>query len=104
RAYDVVVAMNPDDGNYGNNAGFWCREAGDYADSLKYYLASVKASPDDQNFLNDTGLVYLYHFEAEKDKALPLFERVLDLVRRGHEPTRGYWDALENLCKYWFEK
>lgn len=34
-----------------------------------------------------------------------MFEKVVALVEEdGQEPVRGYWDTLENLCKYWFEK
>lgn len=105
RAYDAVCAKNPAVGRYGNNAGFWFRDVGrDYEKSLKYYLASVKAAPDDQDFLNDTALIYLFHLPDRKDACLPMFEKVLRLVERdGQPPVRGYWDALENLCKYWFE-
>jgi tetratricopeptide (TPR) repeat protein len=106
RAYDAVCAKNPAVGRYGNNAGFWFRDVGrDYEKSLKYYLASVKAAPDDQDFLNDTALIYLFHLPDRKEACLPMFEKVLRLVERdGQPPVRGYWDALENLCKYWFEK
>ena len=102
----LALAKNPTVGSFGNNAGFWFRDHGkDYEKSLKYYLLSVKAEPDDQNFGNDTGLVYLYHLEDRKDRCLPLFEKVLCLVEKdGQEPMRGYWDALENLRKYSFEK
>ena len=105
-AYDVLCAGNPAVGNFGNNAGFWFRDVGrDYEKSLKYYLLSVKAAPDDQDFLNDTALLYLFHLTDRKERCLPLFEKVLRLVEKERqEPVRGYWDALENLCKYWFEK
>jgi hypothetical protein len=33
-----------------------------------------------------------------------MFEKVVRLVEKdGAKPMRGYWDTLENLCKYWFE-
>jgi hypothetical protein len=105
RACDVVVERNPGEGRYGNNAGFWYREARDYERSLRHYLASCEAAPDDQDFLNDTGLIYLFHFPGRKDECPPFLERAVALVEeQGQPPERGYWDALENLCKYWFEK
>jgi tetratricopeptide (TPR) repeat protein len=106
RAYDALVAKNPSEGSYGNNAGLWFRDVGrDYEKSLKYYLASVKAAPDDQDFLNDTALIYLFHLADRKEACLPMFEKVRRLVEKDRQPPiRGYWDTLENLCKYWFEK
>jgi tetratricopeptide (TPR) repeat protein len=106
RGYDAVVAKNPHDGRYGNNAGLWFRDAGkEYRKSLKYYLAAVKAAPDDQDFVNDAALIYLFHVTDRKDACLPMFEHVVALVEKdGQPPARGYWDTLENLCKYWFEK
>ncbi len=105
RAYDVAVARNPLVGRYGNNAGFWYRDYGkDYDKSLKYYLASVEAEPREQDYVNDTALIYLFHMKGEEqEKCLPLFERVLEIVEEdGAPPGRGYWDTLENLCRYWF--
>lgn len=33
------------------------------------------------------------------------FDKVVALVEEdGQEPVRGYWDTLENLCKYWSER
>jgi tetratricopeptide (TPR) repeat protein len=106
RAYDAICEKNPAEGSYGNNAGLWFRDVGkDYEKSLKYYLASVKAEPDDQDFLNDTALIYLFHLTDRRKLCLPMFEKVLRLVETdGQPPVRGYWDALENLCKYWFEE
>lgn len=106
RAYDALCEKNPQEGSYGNNAGLWFRDVGkDYEKSLKYYLASVKAAPDDQDFLNDTALIYLFHLTDRRKQCLPMFEKVLRLVETdGQEPARGYWDALENLCRYWFEE
>ena len=106
RAYDAIVAKNPDDGRYGNNAGLWYRDIGrDYEQSLRYYLASVKAEPEDQDYVNDCALIYLFHLTDRKETCLPMFEKVRALVEEdGQEPVRGYWDTLENLCKYWFER
>jgi tetratricopeptide (TPR) repeat protein len=105
-AYDALCAKNPGEGSYGNNAGLWFRDVGkDYEKSLKYYLASVKAEPDDQDFVNDTALIYLFHLTDRRKLCLPMLEKVLRLVESdGQAPVRGYWDALENLCKYWFEE
>ena len=106
RAYDVVCEKNPGEGSYGNNAGLWFRDVGkDYEKSLKYYLTSVKAAPDDQDFLNDTALIYLFHLTDRRKLCLPMFEKVLRLVEKdGQPPVRGYWDTLENLCMYWFQE
>jgi tetratricopeptide (TPR) repeat protein len=106
RAYDAVCAKNPKNGVYGNNAGFWFRDFGrNYTKSLKYYLLAVKASPDEQDYVNDAALIYLFHVTSKKDACRPMFEHVLELVDKDRQPAqRGYWDALENLCKYWYEE
>jgi tetratricopeptide (TPR) repeat protein len=103
---DAVCAKNPSEGRYGNNAGLWFRDVGrDYELSLKYYLRSCEAAPDDQDFLNDTGLIYLFHLTDRKEECRRYFDRVVALVEEeGQEPVRGYWDTLENLCKYWFDR
>lgn len=106
RAYEALCTKNPSDGSYGNNAGFWFRDVGkDYEASLRWYLRSVEAEPEDQDFLNDTGLLFLFHLTDRKDQCLPYFQKVLQAVEDDERaPERGYWDALENLCKYWFER
>ncbi len=105
RAYTALTEKNPGEGSFGNNAGFWYRDRGkDYEKSLKWYQASVAASPDDQDYLNDCALIWLFHLRDQKEKSLPMFNHVLALVEvDGQAPKRGYWDALENLCKYHFE-
>jgi len=112
RGYDLLIEKNPLEGRFGNNAGFFYRDRGpkdtrpeNWEKSTRYYQASVEAEPEDQDYLNDTGLMFLFHLRDRKHECLPLFEKVLRLVEEeGQEPIRGYWDALENLCKYWFEE
>ena len=54
--------------------------------------------------LNDTGLIYLFHFPERKAEGLPYFLKTVALVQEGDQkPERGYWDALENLCKHYWE-
>ncbi len=105
RAYDALCAANPQLGRFGNNAGLWYRDVGhDYEKSLKYYQKAVDAQPEDQDYINDTALIYLFHLRDRKEVSLPMFLKVVALVEdEGQEPVRGYWDALENLCKYYFE-
>ncbi len=105
RAYDALVRANPSDGRFGNNAGLWYRDVGrDYEKSLRYYQAALAAAPDDLDYVNDTAVIYLFHLRDRKDAALPMFLRVReDVETHGRAVCRGYWDALENLCKYWYE-
>ena len=105
RACDALVAANPHDGRFGNNAGFWFREeAKDHDTSARFYAEAVAASPDDQDFLNDTGFVYLEHLRDWKERCEPLFLAARRLVEEdGQQPIRGYWDALEHLCRYYYE-
>jgi tetratricopeptide (TPR) repeat protein len=89
-----------------NNLGMIHRDiTGNYPESLKWYLVATERAPDSQDILNDTALIYLFHFSGtEQKKALPMLLKVISLVEEdGLPPERGYWDALENLCKYYWE-
>lgn len=91
-------------GDAANNLGFFFREIADYEESLAWYLRAVERAPENQDILNDTGLIYLFHFPAEKAKGLPYFLKTVALVEEGDQkPERGYWDALENLTKHYWE-
>ncbi len=105
RACDALVAANPDDGRFGNNAGFWFREqAQDYDTSLRFYRAAVAASPQDQDYACDTGYLYLHHLRDRRERCEALFLAARRLVEEDDAtPTRGYWDSLEHLCRYYFE-
>ena len=37
-------------------------------------------SPEDQDYLNGTALIYLFHLRDRKEKSLPLFLKILALV------------------------
>jgi tetratricopeptide (TPR) repeat protein len=91
-------------GDAANNLGFYYREVRQYGRSLAWYLKSCERAPENQDILNDTGLIYLYHRPRERANGLPYFEKVLALVLQGDQkPERGYWDALENLAKHYWE-
>ena len=92
------------DGDAANNLGFYYREVKKYRESLDWYLKGVERAPENQDILNDCGLMYLFHFPREKAKGLPYFVKTVALVAEGDQkPIRGYWDALENLCKHYWE-
>jgi tetratricopeptide (TPR) repeat protein len=91
-------------GDAANNLGYHFREVPKYDDSLAWYLKSVERAPENQDILNDTGLMYLFHFPKRKAEGLPYFLKTVALVKEGDQkPERGYWDALENLCKHYWE-
>ncbi|MCU0727462.1 MAG: hypothetical protein MUE73_17020 [Planctomycetes bacterium] len=110
RADDGLAALRkiheiyPRSGDAANNIGLYYRDTGKYKESLEWYLKAVERAPDSQGILNDTALIYLFHFPGQEQKALPLLERTIALVEDGDQmPEMGYWDALENLCKYYWE-
>ena len=91
-------------GDAANNLGFYYREVRKYRESLAWYLKSCERAPENQDILNDTGLMYLFHFPRRKAEGLPYFLKTVALVAEGDQrPDRGYWDALENLCKHYWE-
>lgn len=105
-AYEQLYACNPFSADAANNLGMIHRDiTGRYQDSLKWYLAAVERAPESQDILNDCALIYLFHFTgAEQKKCLPMLEKVISIVQDdGFAPERGYWDALENLTKYYWE-
>ncbi len=105
-AYEKLHEYNPFSADAANNLGMIHRDiTARYKDSLKWYLASVERAPWSQDIINDAALIYLFHFTgAEQKKCLPMLEKVVAIVQDdGMVPERGYWDALENLCKYYWE-
>ena len=92
-------------GSAANNLGLYYRDKGRYKESLAWYLKSIEREPENQDLLNDTALIYLFHYTgAEQKKCLPILLKVVSLVQEyGQLPSTGYWDALENLCKYYWE-
>ena len=104
KAFERIHAAYAWSGDAANNLGFFYREAPDYDRSLEWYLKACERAPENQDILNDTGLMYLFHFPREKAKGLPYFLMTVALVQQlGQDPERGYWDALENLCKHYWE-
>jgi len=106
-ALERIHEYYPWAGAAANNLGLYHRDrTNDYRKSLDWYLKAVEREPDNQDIVNDAALVYLFYFDSEqmKRKSRPMFEHVVSLVvDEGYAPQRGYWDALENLCKYFWE-
>jgi tetratricopeptide (TPR) repeat protein len=96
----------PFSGSAANNLGLYYRDTkGDYDRSLAWYLKAMEREPENQDIVNDTALIYLFHMKgATRKKSLPLLLKVVSMVKDdGQAPIRGYWDALENLCFYYWD-
>jgi tetratricopeptide (TPR) repeat protein len=105
-ALEKLHEYNKFNADAANNLGLQHRDVtGRYKESLKWYQAAADRAPESQDIVNDLALIYLFHFSgAEQKKCLPLLMKVLSIVHDdGIAPERGYWDALENLTKYYWE-
>jgi tetratricopeptide (TPR) repeat protein len=88
-----------------NNLGFTHRDGTrNFKQSLRWYLKASELAPRNVDILNDTGLIYQYHFN-EFGKAMKFYEDALKIGRSDHaakiaakNPPRGYGDALENMA------
>jgi tetratricopeptide (TPR) repeat protein len=104
--WEMCWKRYPDEPGAPNNAGLWYREARDFKESIKWYLRAVEASPEDPAILNDAGLIYHFHLNAN-DKAEPLFVRAIAAaIDQGVDDPDGsslqnigYRDAVNNLVK-----
>jgi len=64
----------------------------------------AEPAPDSQWHPERRRAHYLFHFPGRRKECLPFFERVVWLVRTAARTRRmGYWDTLENLCKYYWD-
>ena len=96
--------INEFSGSAANNLGLYYRDKGRYKESLAWYLKAMEREPENQDILNDTAVIYLFYTPGSEKKSLPLLKKVFSLVDDdGQLPSTGYWDALENLCKYYWE-
>jgi tetratricopeptide (TPR) repeat protein len=96
----------PFSGGPASNLGLYHRDVTkNVAEAKKWYDRALEKEPNSQNILNDDALMYLFYKKGEEQKkCLPMFQKVVSLVQDyGQAPDIGYWDALENLCKYYWE-
>jgi tetratricopeptide (TPR) repeat protein len=112
-----------------NNYAFWCRETattsegrGDADEAWRLFEASYGAyqrtialAPDNARYVNDTGLILLYHLHRDLDVAEELFERAWELGREVCENPfveqevydfnfEAYCDAMLNLSRLHLER
>jgi tetratricopeptide (TPR) repeat protein len=91
-----------------NNLGFTAREARRYEQSYDAYEKCIALEPTSVRYLNDTGLILLYHLHRDVAHAEELFRRAVELgdeqypalrddVAREAEMRSAYGDALLNL-------
>jgi len=109
------MAQRFDVADWWNNHAFWCREtataaetAGDletahelYEQSYASYSRAIELAPDNARYVNDTGLILLYHLDRDLDHAEELFERAWRLGRSVCEnPFADESVKAENLAAY----
>lgn len=97
-----------DRADWWNNLGFFCRESGRYEESYQAYRRSIELAPENVRYVNDTGLILLYHLDRDLDEAERLFRRAIDLGDQQYASAKddpalepelrsAYGDALLNL-------
>jgi len=93
-----------------NNYAFFCRETGLYEESFAAYERCIELAPDNARWVNDTGLILLYHLARDLDRAEALFRRAWELGREVcenpfveqdvyDENFLAYTDAMLNLSR-----
>lgn len=102
------VAERFDHAEWWNNHAFFCRETGEYETSYASYNKCIALAPDNPRWVNDTGLILLYHLDRDLDRAEELFRRAWELGSKICENPfvspesyddafGGYTDAMHNL-------
>ena len=93
-----------------NNYAFFCRETGMYEESYQAYSRCIELAPENARWVNDTGLILLYHLDRDLDRAQELFERSWKLGQEAcdnpfvtdesrSENFLAYTDAMLNLAQ-----
>ena len=126
------MAERFDDADWWNNYAFWCRETGTaaeergdadsrneafrlYETSYDAYRKTIALAPDNARYVNDTGLMLLYHLHRDLDEAKRLFERAWKLGADVCENPfveddvystnfEAYTDAMLNLARLHLER
>jgi len=102
------VAPQFENPEWWNNHAFFCRETGEYETSYASYQACIALSPDNPRWVNDTGLILLYHLDRDLDLAEEYFRRAWALGvevcenpfvsdDKYEDAFLGYTDAMHNL-------
>lgn len=105
-----ATGLVPDNADWWNNLGLVARDAGDYEKSYAAYNRCIELAPDNVRYLNDTGVIPVYHLDRELDRAEELFHRAYVLGKEQYPPLeegedetqeeemRSAWgDAMLNL-------
>jgi len=98
-----------------NNLAFFCRETEQYEESYAAYQQCIALAPDNARWVNDTGLILLYHLHRDLGHAEELFRRSIELGKatcanqfieadRYDENFEAYTDAMLNLAKLKLEQ
>jgi tetratricopeptide (TPR) repeat protein len=109
------AAKRFDDAEWWNNHAFFCRETERYEDAYAAYSRCIELAPDNARWVNDTGLILLYHLQRDLDHAELLFRRAWELGRAVtdnpfasqeavQENFLAYTDAMLNLGRLMFEQ
>lgn len=109
------AARRFDDAEWWNNHAFFCRETGLYEEAYAAYSRCIELAPENARWVNDTGLILLYHLHRDLDHAEALFRRSWELGRAVtrnsfaseeavEENFLAYTDAMLNLGRLWFEQ
>ena len=84
-----------------NNYAFFCRETGQYEESYQAYCRCIELAPDHARWVNDTGLILLYHLDRDLDHAQELFERAWQLGKTACDnPFVSNEDRDDNFLAY----
>jgi len=84
-----------------NNYAFFCRETGQYEESYTAYSRCIELAPDHARWVNDTGLILLYHLDRDLDHAQELFERAWELGKTACDnPFVSNEDRDDNFLAY----
>lgn len=104
------AARRFDRAEWWNNYAFFCRETGQYEESYQAYSRCIELAPDNARWVNDTGLILLYHLDRDLDRAEELFLRAWQLGKAAcdnsfvsdesrYENFLAYTDAMLNLAQ-----
>ncbi|MHC4845258.1 MAG: hypothetical protein ACYTCU_03755 [Planctomycetota bacterium] len=102
------VAPQFENPEWWNNHAFFCRETGEYETSYASYQQCIAITPDNPRWVNDTGLILLYHLDRDLDLAEEYFRRAWALGvevcenpfvsdEKYEDAFLGYTDAMHNL-------